>query len=54
MCDVCSVGRRIMVLKPKKYHIIVYEYLASFLPATKETLQRRLKAMLKNEHVRHD
>ncbi|XP_062514572.1 ubinuclein-2-like isoform X2 [Corticium candelabrum] len=45
-----DVGRRIMVLKPKKYHIIVYEYLASFLPATKETLQRRLKAMLKNEH----
>ena len=47
----CSVGRRIMVLKPKKYHVLVYEYLTSFLPATKETLQRRLKMMLKSEHV---
>jgi hypothetical protein len=45
-----DVGRRIMVLKPKKYHVLVYEYLTSFLPATKETLQRRLKTMLKNEH----
>lgn len=52
VCAMCSVGRRIMVLKPKKYHMIVYDYLASFLPATKETLQRRLKMMLKSEHVR--
>ncbi|XP_065828988.1 ubinuclein-2-like [Oscarella lobularis] len=45
-----KIGRQTMALKPKKYQTRVYDYLTSFLPATKGTLLKRLKDLLSAEH----